>query len=224
LGCLGVILTNPRGSPIFQDGAFIVVAFGLAAMALTILARPRTPHAGPARRTGLAVRRTGLVAAAFVMILTVEELAHFAVSTPHGFTRAELRAAANGLLSQTDISSAKQVRRVTDAGEPTLALPFNPNFYLLVGRLPMRGYYVYLPWDADFGKQPVLGLRHDICADLPKSPPPALYYDGAIIGNKYDPAHYMPCVRSLIARSYQTMPGEMNFYVRNDRVARLSRP
>jgi hypothetical protein len=211
LGCVGVILTNPRGSPIFQNGAFILVAFGLAAITLAALPRLYEPR-----------ERLWLLGVAALAIFAAEAAARRAISTPHGLTRALMKTAEDGNLGQSDAPWARKLRLLTDAGEPTLALPFYPDFYLQAGRLPMRGYYIYLPWDADFGRRPVLGLNHDLCHDLAKNPPPVLYYNGWVVWGRYDPRHYLSCVLDVIGQLYKPMPGEADLYIRTDRLARLS--
>jgi hypothetical protein len=215
LGVLGIILCNPRGSTIFQNGAFIVVAFGLASLAFAQLPRAlRMDVHAPVKMVW--------VVCALCFILGAEGMGRLAVSSPHVYGRAEMAASAHGLLIQSDDDWAIKLRKATDPDERILAIPFNPDKYLLAGRLPMKGYMAYLPWDADYGRHPVFGLAHDLCADLRRDPPPVIYYDGWIVWHQYDPRRYMPCVLDVLATQYRPMPGETQYFVRTDRMPRLT--
>ena len=200
LGALGIILCNPRGSTIFQNGAFIVVAFGLAALACVRLPRAFRIDAYAPVKMVWAVCALGLIFGA-------EAMSRLAISTPHGYPRAEMVTSGHGMLIQSDDDWATKLRKATDLDERILAIPFEPDKYLLAGRLPIKGYMAYLPWDADYGRHPVLGVAHDLCADLRRDPPPVIYYNGWIVWRQYDPRRYMPCVLDILATQYRPMPG-----------------
>ena len=99
-----------------------------------------------------------------------------------------------------------------------LVLPFQPPIYQIAGRLPVSGYYDYLPWDADYAKNPWFGLKRDLCVDLPKLNPPVIVYNAWIVWGRYDPEHYMPCVLRYLRENYVPAPGADTFYVRRDRL------
>jgi hypothetical protein len=110
------------------------------------------------------------------------------------------------------------LRRATKPDERFLALPFDPDLYFEAGRLPMRGYYDYLPWNADYAKSPWFGQTNDLCVDLQRDPPPVLFYNGWVVWDRYDPRNYMPCVLGVIAKLYVPAPATPDFFVRRDRV------
>ena len=213
-GIAGLILTNPRGSPIFQNGAFIITAFGFVALALS-----QYP-----RRAGFGIRATarlGWVTAMTLLIIGSEAIARRATTSLGNFSRKQMHHQPLESLAQSDDSWAKSIRQVTEPDERILALPYWPDIYPLAGRLPMERYVFYLPWDADYARHPVLGVTHDLCADLPRDPPPVIYYNGWTVWGKYDPAKYMACLLPILAEKYRPMPGAPYFYVRADRMARL---
>ncbi len=216
LGAAGLVMVNPRGSPGFQNGGFMIVSFGLAALAFAALPRRLNLRAAPTTRIAFA-------AAMAICIAGAEAAARHATSSPHGYTRKDVKNLWPATLAQTDALWAQQVRRVTDPDERMLALPFEPSLYLLAGRLPMNRYVYYLPWDADYAKHPWLGLAHDICTDLPRDLPPVIYYNGWTVWGRYDPAKYMACLQPILAAKYRPMPDAPYFFVRADRVGRLGK-
>jgi hypothetical protein len=216
LGAAGLVMVNPRGSPGFQNGGYMIVSFGF--VALTFAALPRRLNL----RTTQAAR-LAWAAAMGLGIVGAEAAARQASSSPHAFVRKQLKNLPPATLAQSDEVWARRVRQVTDPDERILAVPFDPGLYLLAGRLPMNRYVYYLPWDADYAKHPWLGLDHDLCGDLRRDPPPVIYYDGLVVWGHYDPARYMACLQPILAGKYRPMPDAPFFFVRADRMARLSK-
>ncbi len=216
LGLAGVVEANGRASNGFQNGAFVLLAFGVCALAL-----PPLP-----RRAGLAavpMVRNGGVAAVALLITGAELVARHARASPQAFLRADLRDLPKFSLARSDVSWAVKVREVSAPGEPILAVPFYPDIYFRVGRPPMRRYVYYLPWDADYARHPWLGIAHDLCADVKRDPPPVIYDNFWVVWGSFDPRQYMACLTPILATMYRPMPGEPDFYVRADRVARLQK-
>jgi hypothetical protein len=215
IGVAGIILTNPRGSETLQDGTFLFVAFGTAALGLARLPRGLGWQIPEAARAGY-VLLLGLVVAG------VELVARHATSSPQGFTRAEMHTLLPESLAPGEEPWAVQIRRVTSPDERILAVPYNPDVYAIAGRLPINGYLYYLPWDADYARHPWFGLQHDLCADIRRNPPPVIYDNQWRVWGRWDPKQYMACLTPILAAQYRLMPGETDFYVRLDRVNRLA--
>jgi hypothetical protein len=214
LGIAGVIASNSRGSSGFQDGAFLFIAFVMFAVSAAQL---------PRHMAGLSHGWRGdawVVAMALVVILA-EMSARQAVSSPHGYFRRDMANLAHASLAQSDVSWAAKIRAVTNPGEGILAVPFWPDMYMLAGRPPMHRYVYYLPWDADYARRPWLGLSRDFCADVARDKPPVIYDNNWVVWHRYDPRRYMACLAPILSQDYTPMPGEKDFYVRNDRMARL---
>lgn len=122
-------------------------------------------------------------------------------------------------LGEHDDPVALAARRAAHPGEPILALPFDLETYFAIGRPPMRGYVIYLPWDADYARHPWHGYTHDICVDMRRNPPPVVFDNNWVVWNRYDPRRYMACVTDILRDLYTPAPGVANFYVRKDRLA-----
>jgi hypothetical protein len=215
LAVAGILETNPRGSPIFQNGGFLIVAAGFAALAFARM--PRVAGMDLA-----APRRIAWSGAACALVAGAEAVARQATTTPHGYHRSELATLAPASLAMSEAPWARRIRQVTTAQERILAVPFWPDMYPLAGRLPMKGYVIYLPWDADYARHPWFGVQHDLCADIRRDPPPVIYDNGWVVWNLYDPARYMACLQPILATRYTPMPGAPFFYVRTDRMALLT--
>jgi hypothetical protein len=142
-----------------------------------------------------------------------------ALSTPHGYTRAEITALPALNLVQSEAPWARRLRQIVAPSEQILALPFRPNIYIEAGRLPMPGFDHYFPWDTDYARHPWLGHGRDICAAIRATPPPVIYDTDWVVWNRYAPKDYMPCVDALRAELYEKMLAEPPLYVRRDRVA-----
>ena len=213
LAGLALAFSNPRGSPIFQNGAFVVLSFGFFALAMA-----RAPRAFGVVRGWLVPARFAVLASCVLAGLSAEAMCRRAYSTPHEFTRAQMLALQPIALGVSQGAWAVALRRAVAPNERMLALPFDPPLYFEAGRQPMRGYYLYLPWDADYARKPWFGVTHDLCVDMQKNPPPVVYYNGWVVWDRYDPRTYMPCVLGVIAKLYVPAPGAADFFVRRDRL------
>ena len=213
LAGLALAFSNPRGSPIFQNGAFVVLSFGFLALALA-----RAPRAFGVVGGWLVQARFAVMASCVLVALSAEAMCRRAYSTPDQFTRAQMLAQPPQALGLSQGPWAVALRRATAPDERILALPFDPMLYFQAGRQPMRGYYLYLPWDADYARRPWFGVTHDLCVDLQKDPPPVVFYNGWVVWDQYDPRVYMKCVLDVIAKLYVPAPGAPDFFVRRDRL------
>ena len=215
LGLAGVIMTNPRGSFTLQNGSFIIVAFSMAGLALAQVPRRLATLQGPAGR----IAWIGVCA---LVIAAAEMTARRATSSPQDFTRAQLRDMPPSSLAPSDMPWARKVRVVTGPDERILAVPYNPDVYALAGRLPMERYAYWLPWDAEYARHPWLGISHDLCTDLVKTPPIVIYYTDFAVWGRWYPHRYAACLTPILAALYRPMPGETDLFVRRDRVALLA--
>jgi hypothetical protein len=216
-GLLGMVLSNPRGSSLFQDGAFVLLAFAGAALGWA-----RLPRMSGVLAT--AWLRAGIVALFALAILGAERTARAALTSPHGYTRGELQALPAIHLVQSDAEWARRLRHAVAPDEHFLALPFAPDLYTEAGRLPMPGFYYYFPWDTDYARHPWFGREHDICAALRRAPPPVIFDNDWVVWGQFAPKDYMPCVGALLASSYWRVSQNDFFYVRHDRVAAWQAP
>lgn len=211
LGHAGILLLNARGTTIFQDGTFLIAAIGVASVAIpAALAWPFVA------RPVLSIAISLLLG---LSIAGIELVGRKTLSTPAMMTRAEMVRQPRYLIAQPlHTAFFDKVRMVARPGEPVLALVYWPEFYWAADRLPMSGYYEYLPWDAAYAKSPWFGRKRDICVDLAKSPPPVVAFDSWKVWDTYAPADYMPCVLRILATKYQQSAEDHRLYFRLDRV------
>ena len=192
LGILvGVLALNARGASAFQNGAFVYAAMVVAAIAVAS-ALETTPH-----RFG-----TGAALVTALLIAGVTRAMGPALYTPSGMSDAEINrtvrwpigGASDGLFFQ-------HIRTFARPDEGILALAYQPGLYLLADRAPMKGFYAYFPWDADYAKGPWFDRPRDLCLALTQRPPPVVVYNDYPLWG-YSPPSYMPCLLGLLRTNY----------------------
>jgi hypothetical protein len=209
LGFTAIALLNARGSTIFQDGSFVMTAIGAAAIAVPqLLAR-----LGLAATVWRSLLASGLVAAG---VAGAEFAGRHAVASPTPYTRAQMNAAPPFHYGVQQSALFDEIRRIVKPDQRLLVLVYDPMFFLSVGRLPMAKYHEYLPWDADYAKAPWFGHERDLCVDLARSPPPAVYFDDWKVWDAFAPEDYMPCVLRVLATHYDQSGQFPKLYVRMD--------
>ena len=82
----------------------------------------------------------------------------------------------------------------------------------------MRGFYMYMPYDAFYARAPVLGMQHDLCKAMEKGFPPVVLFDNWKAWDHFAPADYMPCLIEILKERYTKAPIDEKLFVRNDRV------
>ncbi|MFS8367325.1 hypothetical protein ACJRO0_07500 [Acetobacter oryzifermentans] len=206
LAICGLMTLQIRGMDGFQNGAFLMAAFGLASLMATACLKNR-PNI--------------LSFLAFGSIGGIFFSSQHALSSPWGQTLAQRRATEWHLTQDDSVDFAKTIRAYTRPDERILAVPYNPDAYLLAHRLPIKKYHAYLPWEADYAAHPWHGYDRDLCTDLPKDKPPAIYFDSWVIWGVHDPKKFMPCVVDILRTDYTQVPAGSSVYIRNDRLPHL---
>ncbi len=210
VGYAGILLLNARGSLIFQDATFLVTSIGTLSLAVAGAARRFYPMERPV----FAVFGTLVIA---TCIAGTEFAGRQALSTPAPLTRSEIVSEPESAAYRPMNSPLyAKVRSIVRPNEKVLALPYAPEFYWYADRLPMDGYYEYLPWDAAYAKHPWFGRARDICDSLKKSPPRLIYFDNWKVWGMYAPEDYMPCVLNILATKYVRLDAYPTLYVRRD--------
>jgi hypothetical protein len=219
LGAGGSLLLNARGATIFQDGTFVMAAFGLLALILPAMVERFSQR--PRGLISVARPFGGIVATVcFLCLLVVTEMAaRNAISTPGRMTRAVMKVQPRyKIASRVDGPMETRIRQIVRPGEKFLALVFKPELYWAADRLPISGFYEYLPWDATYAaEQPWFGRPRDLCATLDTSPPVLIYFDNWKVWDRYAPADYMPCVLRVLDGRYRRSEAFPELYIRSDR-------
>ncbi len=218
LVAVGVLLLNARGLTIFQNGAFVMVAMAALALALPMTAEAARPATG-----WLATAAAVICCAA--LIVAAELTARRALSSPGAMTRAEIMKQPRYLIARrSDDPYFNEIRRLTRPDERILVLVYRPKMYWQADRMPMNGFYDYLPADAVYAKSPWFGRTRDLCVALAQSPPPVIVFDNWTVWDRYKPKDYMPCLFDILDKTYRPVPRFFHntpqypkLYVRADR-------
>jgi hypothetical protein len=168
-----------------------VVGLGLLSLAICWKARARRNL-----RTAAAVRWLGaaLAVAAVAYMVGVKGMSYVDV-------RLVTREHAEDKLR----SYERRIRLMGDLvppDAPILATVFSPRWYLLARRLPSSGNYYYLPWQAAYNRDPVLGRQIDICADVDRDRPKVIVWDRWRVWERYSLEDYEPCLVERMRRDY----------------------
>ncbi len=207
---LATLMLNFRGAIGFQDGSFVVASIALASLALPMKLSPSA-----ASRWFEPWLTTACLGA---LLCAVELTCRLAVNSPWAAPRREYVAwPASSLAVDLHTPIYRRIRQVLRPDERLLVLVYNPDFFLFAGYLPVRKFHDYLPWEADYARAPWFGRTRDLCADLTKAPPPVIVYDHWIVGGRWKPESFMPCLGSLLGQLYVADP-IANLYIRRDRL------
>lgn len=107
------------------------------------------------------------------------------------------------------------VKRYTNKDDRILAYSFQNHQYILADRLPGSANFFFLPWQAKYSQQPVLGVKLDVCGDIKKSRPKMLLIDKMNVDGQWAWNSYAQCVQEIMDQDYQQIKGT-HYYIRND--------
>jgi hypothetical protein len=210
LGTIAVLSLNMRGSTNFRNGSLLVCAITFLALAVGELA------ADGKRRF---VSATLIVTAA--LDIGSELAMRRATYSPFSLTRQTYYVAPSWPLpGPGDGEELRRIRKGVRPDERMLALVYQPQLYLNADRLPINGFYSYFPWDADYDRDPWLGVRRDLCATLRRAPPPLVAYDGWSVPG-HDLRGYAGCLFLLLKTDYIRDALFPQYYWRRDRAGML---
>ncbi len=212
IGLVGIMALNARGSQIFVDGTFLMAAVGLLATLLACMAESVPWRDHPIWFPSATFGFIG-------MLVGVELAAHHAQGTPVVANWQQMKAFPPQLIGQrSEDPISQRIRALIKPDETFLALVYKPESYFGADRLPMSGFYEYLPWDAAYAHNPWFGMKRDLCQTLRAAPPPVILFDNWKVWNKYSPSDYMPCLFQILAEDYKQADGLPGLYVRPDRL------
>lgn len=198
----GIISLELRGSITFQNGAFLIASFGFLSLSL-IEKTKKFP-------------RTAIVSTISILVVVVM-FSDYATTSPFHQTRLERKNVHWQLFKERpDVGFVQEIQKYTETDQRILVIPYNPDIYIYANRLSIKKYHEYLPWEADYAKSPWYGYDRDICIDLPKEKPSAIYFDNYVVWGRYSAQSYMSCVIDFMNKEYTRMPNDSFVYIRND--------
>jgi hypothetical protein len=201
LGLIGVLLLNARGARTFKDGSFVVGVSALFAIVLPAVCYEMS-------RLRLAIKASlPFIAATF--LAAIELTARHASTTPLAVNRDMA-----GILIAQRVSSplTDRIRAILGPEDRFLALVYQPDLYWAADRLPIPGFFAYLPWDAAYARSPWFNRPHDLCVSLSETPPKLIVFDDWKVWDRYMPRDYMPCLLDILAEHYRLNPDVPTLY------------
>jgi hypothetical protein len=107
------------------------------------------------------------------------------------------------------------VKRYTNKEDRILAYSFQNYQYILADRLPSSANFFYLPWQAKYSQNPVLGVTLDACGDIRKNRPKMLLIDKMNVNGEWPWESYAGCIQEVINQDYLQVRGT-HYYIRAD--------
>ncbi|WP_249199792.1 hypothetical protein [Gluconobacter sp. Dm-62] len=203
-----VLMMQIRGAFGFQDGTFVMGALTLCVL---MVMRVLQFHD----------RLAPAVVVAFCSLYVIGT--RHAISSPYGMNRQQQHQIGfHSLRENTDVGFVKTIQKYSRPDERILVIPYNPDVYIYAGRLSMKKYHEYLPWEADYARHPWGGYERDLCHDLPRDLPPIIYFDDYHVWDRWAPADYMSCALKVLAQEYRRDPVERSVYIRRDRLGQTT--
>jgi hypothetical protein len=213
----GILMLNPRGGFGFAANALVVASIGVAALGAGALAEGAAARAARARPLFAAAVATCLVAGS-------EAVSWAAVSSAPNFHRREELTRQRAIFKWPRAPREDLIRSMADPSERIHALIYRPHLYIEAGRLPAAAQYYFLPWQAEYERDPVAGYELDLCRDLRDAAPPVVFFDDWLVWERYRFAEYAPCIARLIEERYTPVAQDPQVRIRNDRLVERWRP
>jgi hypothetical protein len=116
----------------------------------------------------------------------------------------------------TDSTFARLARELTDPGDRVLSYSFNNSEYLLAERLPASAHFFYLPWQADYNRAPILGIKSDACHDIAQVQPKLITVNRWLVWRRFPWEDYGGCIELALAEWYVPAQQSARIYIRRD--------
>jgi hypothetical protein len=110
---------------------------------------------------------------------------------------------------------------VTKKNEKVFSYTFKNSEYILADRLPASYDYFYLPAQAEYYKNPILGVENDICEQLKLVAPKVGYFEKYDWSEEFKWDVYATCVNELLASEYQNLTFN-TLFIRKDLLVKQS--
>lgn len=109
----------------------------------------------------------------------------------------------------------------TDKNDRVFSYTVKNSEYILADRLPASYDYFYLPTQAQYYKNPILGVENDICEQLKLVAPKVGYFEKYDLFEKLKWDDYAVCVNELLASEYQNLTFK-TLFIRKDLLVKES--
>ncbi|MFT9399425.1 hypothetical protein [Acetobacter sp.] len=203
LTAVALLITQIRGGTEFQDGTFLMGSLILLTLTTVYVMKDK-------------VLFTSILIPALWAVFYAGQ--HHAIFSPYGMSEKDMNNRGLHLFRENSSIGFSQIIQVyTNKNERILVIPYNPDVYIYSGRLSMKKYHEYLPWEADYAKHPWGGYERDICQDLLHKPPPVIYFDHYKVWGQWSAYDFIPCLNMQLTENYQQSTENLSLYIRKDR-------
>ncbi|MBD8524883.1 hypothetical protein [Pseudomarimonas arenosa] len=120
-----------------------------------------------------------------------------------------------GPLIPKNTEFARLVARATEPADRILAYSFVPYYYIDADRLPASGHFFFSPWQAEYNRQPVLGVSIDACEDIKRNRPKVVLADRGDFWGRYPWLSFAGCLDEVLRAEYRQLDNPA-FFVRRD--------
>jgi hypothetical protein len=203
----GVIGTNVLARPAYGDANFVNVNIALFSLSIALLLQSRVVVSSSQRLVGFGL----LWLLAVVATAEACAAADFWFGAPQA-DRSKYRFA----MKPADDAVYRVVRSITKQDGDLLSLIFRQATYVKAGRLPASKNLYYLPWQADYDKNPFPGYKMEICSDIRIRKPAVIWFFNWRVWDLYSMDEYEPCVLSLLVAGYKPLSFDSPWYIRSD--------
>lgn len=199
---ISVLMLNYRGTYLFHNAGYVINNIAcFAVISILLIVKLKGSY-----------RLVGLVGLVLVTAFSVVFISNNAISTPHRVSVPDYdKYQVN--LKPSDKTPYQFVREITNQDDRVQSLIFNQAFYMYASRLPASGHTFYLPWQADYQRNPFPGFDIEICHDLVTVQPKVIWFDNWKVWGQYLVGEYEPCVLDIVLNDYTLVLS--NLYVRN---------
>ena len=199
---ISVLMLNYRGTYLFHNAGYVINNIACFAVISILLFN----------KLKGCYRLAGLASLVIVTVFSVVFISNNAISTPHRVSVPDYdKYQVN--LKPSDKTPYQFVRDITNQDDRVQSLIFNQAFYMYASRLPASGHTFYLPWQADYQRNPFPGFDIDICHDLVTVQPKVIWFDNWKVWGQYLVGEYEPCVLDIVLSDYTIV--SPNLYVLN---------
>ena len=116
---------------------------------------------------------------------------------------------------QKDSEFSKLVHLVTNKNDKIVAYSFRNLEYINSERLPVSGYFTYLPMQDKYNENPKFGIKIDGCKDIEIYKPKIMLVDKLNMWGRFPWESYGTCVQRILDKDYIKVR-DRDYYLRKD--------
>jgi predicted secreted protein len=207
LAILAVFFTNPRAFTAPGDCGFVIANVTMVSLSSAV-ALERKLLSG----SRLSLLSSALLCA-FVLLLVrhAAQIEYLWIGVPR-------KEASNYMitLQPSQAGIYRWVRGMTQEDGDLLALNYDEAIYFNADRLPAFQTLYYLPWEADYYRNPKGGYGRDLCKKLGARKPAVIWFYNWRVWSRYSLDEYEPCVLSSVVAAYAPLRFASPWLVRKD--------